>query len=130
MVYGSIAGWQAYAEERGLPLPDADPQGQGALARASDYIRHTYVLPYNLDPEHELVAEATYIAAQQELASPGFFSKVYGPESRKILTEAKGIKWSVLPGASSDDPRPTIPAITSMLKAIRKRDRLSAIWVV
>ena len=131
MAYGSVAAWQLFADERGQPLPDDNPPGRAALARASDYIRRTYVLPYALDPHHELVEEATYIAAQFELESPGFFGKAYTPKDRKVLTEAKGIKWSVLPGASANDPRPTIPAINDMLLSIRRRSKkLDSIWVV
>jgi len=45
-----------------------------------------------------------------------------------VLTEVKGIKWTVLPG--TNDPRPVVPAVEFMLKSIRRPGRLDAIRVV
>ena len=42
-----------------------------------------------------LVEEATYIAAALELTTPGFFAKTYTAAEAKVLTEVKGIKWTV-----------------------------------
>jgi hypothetical protein len=102
MAYGTEAGFEAYAEARGLVLASGDI-GQ-ALMRASDMVRLRYVpnlLPgYGVDftptgSDLPLVEEAAYIAASFELATPGFFSKTYTEAEQKVLTEVKGIKWTV-----------------------------------
>lgn|GEM_PF-729221 len=105
-MYGDLASWRAYAAARGDNAPTAadDADATAALVRASDYIRFRYVanlLPgydTTLQPtgyDYPLVDEATYIAASYELATPGFFSKTYTEADRKVLTEVKGIKWTV-----------------------------------
>lgn len=106
-MYGTIAGWRAYATARGnsAPTEATDELATAALNRASDYIRFRYVA--NLLPAYSdltftpagydlpLVEEATYIAASFELATPGFFSKTYTSAEQKVLTEVKGIRWTV-----------------------------------
>ena len=111
-MYGSIAGWRAYATARGDSAPDgaSDPTATAALVRGSDMIRLRYVanlLPgYGVDfvppgSDLPLVEQGAYIAASLELASPGFFSKTYTASEQKVLTEVKGIKWSLTGDASS-----------------------------
>ena len=107
MAYGTIAAWRAYATARGNTAPAAakDELATAALNRASDYIRFRYVAnllagydPLTFTPpgyDLPLVVEAAYIAASFELATPGFFSKTYTASEQKVLTEVKGIKWSV-----------------------------------
>lgn len=105
-MYGTIAGWRSYATARGDNAPTAasDAPATAALVRGSDMIRLRYVanlLPgYGIDftPtgfDMPLVEEAAYIAASLELATPGFFSKTYTAAEQKVLTEVKGIKWTV-----------------------------------
>jgi hypothetical protein len=107
MAYGTIAAWRTYATARGNAAPAAatDELATAALTRASDYIRFRYVAnllasyePLTFTPagyDLPLVVEATYIAASFELATPGFFSKTYTSAEQKVLTEVKGIKWTV-----------------------------------
>lgn len=105
-MYGSLAGWRAYAEARGndAPTEAEDAVATAALVRGSDMIRLRYVanlLPgYGIDftPtgfDLPLVEEAAYIAASLELATPGLFAKTYTAAEQKVLTEVKGIKWTV-----------------------------------
>lgn len=117
--YGSLAGWRAYALARGdsAPTNALDPAAQAALLRASDHIRYRYVanlLP-GLDGTLEIVEPATYVAASLELATPGFFSRTYTPGEQKVLTEVKGIKWTVVGDASkSFAAAPTSTLIDAM----------------
>lgn len=105
-MYGTIAGWRAYATARGDNAPTAasDVLATAALTRASDMIRLRYLpnmLPgYGVDfippgSDLPLVEEASYIAASIELSTPGFFSRTYTESEQKVLTEVKGIKWTV-----------------------------------
>jgi len=48
-----------------------------------------------------VVEPATYEAANLELATPGFFTKTYTPDQRKVLTAVDDIKWTVVGGGSS-----------------------------
>ena len=50
------------------------------------------------DATSDYVEEATYEAASLELATPGFFTATYTAQERKVLTEVKGIKWTVVQG--------------------------------
>lgn len=104
-MFGSLAGFQAYALARGNSAPtDATEQAAtAALVRGSDMIRLRYVpnlLPgYGVDFQpagHDLplVEEAAYIAAGIELAKPGFFSKTYTPSEQKVLTGVDSIRWT------------------------------------
>lgn len=105
-MYGTLADWRSYATARGDNAPTAasDPLATTALVRGSDMIRLRYVplllSGYGVDfvptgSDLPLVTEASYIAAGYELATPGFFSKTYTESEQKVLTEVKGIKWTV-----------------------------------
>lgn len=118
-MYGSLAGWRAYATARGdnAPTAAADPVAQAALVRASDHIQYRYVA--NLQPGYDdtlsVVEPATYEAAKIELAKPGFFSKTYTPSQQKVLTEVKGIKWTVVgEGSKTYGAQPTSTLIEAM----------------
>lgn len=127
-MYGTIAGWRAYALARGdsKPTEATDANATAALTRASDYIRFRYVailLPgYGIDftpagYDMPLVEEATYIAASYELATPGFFSKTYTASEQKVLTEVKGIKWTVTGDSSKTyAAMPTSTLIAAMFE--------------
>lgn len=117
--YGTLNGWRGYAAARGDTAPTAasDADANAALLRASDHIKYRYVanlLP-GYDESLEVVEYATYVAASIELATPGFFSKTYTPGEQKVLTEVKGIKWSVVGDASkSYAAQPTSTLIDAM----------------
>lgn len=104
-MYGSLADWRAYALERGnsAPTDASDTDASAALVRASDYIKYRYVA--NLLPGYDeslaVVEYATYEAALLELGTPGFFTKTYTEAEKKVLTEVKGIKWTVTGSSSS-----------------------------
>lgn len=103
---GTLAGFRAYALARGDNAPTAasDIAATAALMRGSDMIRLRYVanlcgyditsIPAGSDLP--IVEEAAYIAASLELTTPGFFSKTYTGAESKVLTEVKGIKWTVV----------------------------------
>ena len=106
-MYGTLAGWRAYATARGASAPaDAtDALATAALVRGSDHVRLRYVanlLPsYGVDftpVGHDLpiVEEGAYIAAALELATPGFFSKTFTASEQKVLTGVDSIKWTVV----------------------------------
>ncbi len=101
-MYGTIADWRTYASARGnaAPTDATDEVASQALTRASDYIRTNYVIRFadEYDGTEAEVVESTYIAASIELATPGFFSATYTPSQAKVLTEVKGIKWTVIEG--------------------------------
>lgn len=103
-MYGSLAGWRAWAAERGDNAPTAasDEAAAAALVRASDVIKYRYVanLRAGYDETLPVVEEATYVAAGLELAKPGFFSKTYTPAEQKVLTQVEGIRWQVVGNAS------------------------------
>lgn len=106
-MYGTIDDWRSYATARGDNAPTAasDDDATAALTRASDMIRLRYVpnllTGYGVDftpdgSDLPLTEEAAYIAASLELATPGFFSKTFTASEQKVLTEVKGIKWTVV----------------------------------
>lgn len=102
---GTLEGWRAYAQTRGdqRPAQAPDDAATAALVRASDYVRFRYVarlLPGYDEASLPIIVEATYVAASLELATPGFFSKTYTPAEQKVLTEVRGIKWTVTGDAS------------------------------
>jgi hypothetical protein len=98
--YGSLEGAATYHSDRGNAAWAAaatDALRTAALVRASDYIKYRYVVNLACDYGDDLpeVEQATYVAALLELAMPGFFSKTYTEAEQKVLTEVKGIKWTV-----------------------------------
>ncbi len=125
MGYGTLAGWRAYALERGnsAPTDAADENAAAALLRATDYIKYNYVAyffkPY--DENVEAVEFATYEAANYELATSGFFSTIFTPSQQSILTEVDGIKWTPVTGNTSSidafaNASPTSTRIEAMLR--------------
>lgn len=103
--YGTLEGFRAYALARGdnAPTEADDAAAMAALMRGSDMVRLRYVAclhGYDIasapaGSDLPIVEEAAYIAASLELAMPGFFSKTYTAAESKVLTEVKGIKWTV-----------------------------------
>lgn len=123
---GTIADWRAYALARGDSAPSnaTDADATAALIRASDYITYHYVLRFvdGYDETAPRVEEATYEAAALELAEPNFFTTSFTPDQRKVLTEVKGIKWTVDGKAQKDsifgwaNATPTHTKIAAMLQ--------------
>tara|TARA_R110002167_G_scaffold42512_13_gene129159 strand:+ start:3168 stop:3647 length:480 start_codon:yes stop_codon:yes gene_type:complete len=48
------------------------------------------------------IVEASYFAAYLEGNTPGILSATFTPAQQKVLTEVKGIKWTVVGDASGD----------------------------
>jgi hypothetical protein len=95
-MYGNLIDFRAYAAARGnqAPIAATDVDATAALMRASDYIRTRYVIRFvTADDTIPEVAEATYIAAQRELATPGFWSRTYTPGEAKTLVQVDAIHW-------------------------------------
>lgn len=119
-IYSTIAAWRAYALARGNSAPTAAEEADvsAALQRASDYIRTRYVLTLGLSDDAENVIEATHIAADYELKKPGFWSATFTPAQAKVLTEVKGIRWTVQGNATMDkgynSQIPVSPAIDAL----------------
>ena len=104
-MYGTLDGFRSYALARGNSAPkDAtDENATAALVRASDHIQYGYVNRFHAgcSEASDAVVPAAYEAAILELATPGFFSRTYTPGEAKVLTEVKGIKWTVVGGSST-----------------------------
>ncbi len=113
---GTVAGLIAYAADRGTVLADT-PQTLQALVRASDYIEFTYLLGSTCTVASTNVESATYVAAMQEVVSPGFWTKTFTPADQKVLTKVGEIQWTVTGDASKGGasiPRSTL--IDAMLR--------------
>ena len=106
-MYGTLAGFRAYAVARGntAPTTASDADATAALVRATDYVRARYIAnlvspnAYDTVPSGYALPfgeEGAYIAAAFEVATPGFFSKTYTPAQQKVLTKAGGVSWSVV----------------------------------
>lgn len=110
-MYGTLAGWRAYATARGneAPADATDALATAALVRGSDHVRLRYVanlLPsYGVDftpvgHDLPLTEEAAYLAAALELATPGFFSKTFTASEQKVLVQVDTIRWQPVGNAS------------------------------
>ena len=98
----TVAGWIAYAGERGTTIAD-DQASAEALIRGTDYITYHYVgrfaSGYTIDSPN--VDEAIYEAAALELATPGFFAKTFTPADRKVLVQVDSIRWQPVGGGQT-----------------------------
>lgn len=118
---GTIAGWRAYALARGnnAPTVATDALATAALTRASDHILHFWVRQFiSGDETSPYVEDATYVAADLELETPGFFSITYTPAQQKVLTEVKGIKWTLKPGAEGADAWANATPVSGLIAAM------------
>ncbi|KIC22503.1 hypothetical protein [Leisingera sp. ANG-Vp] len=114
----TVAGWIAYAAPRGDTVAD-DAASASALVRAQDYIDFHYANRFGgaVAVDQDVLDASVYEAAKSELATPGFWSKTYTPDQQKVLTEVKGIKWTVRGDASGTDAAtPVSTKIESMLR--------------
>jgi hypothetical protein len=123
-MYGTVAGWIAYAAARGLTVAD-NAAAAAALVRASDYIRTRYVIRFSADYDDSApqVEESAYIAAAYELETPGFWSATFTPSQVKVLTKVGGIQWTpVQMGglSASDAMTPVSPAIDALLTPLTR----------
>jgi hypothetical protein len=120
---GTIAGWRTYASERGSTAPTyaADDLATAALVRASDHILYSYVASFlpGYDETLPIVTLAAYEAALLELATPGFFSATYTPSQQKVLTEVKGIRWTMKDASTDVDRDEAVPVSTKVEAMLR-----------
>ncbi|AHD02943.1 hypothetical protein [Leisingera methylohalidivorans] len=116
MVYGDLDGLRAYAMARGNSSLGEDADVSAALQRGSDYIRFFYAANSVRTPADSDLEAAAYEAAQIEAAKPGFFNQTYTPGEAKVLTEVKGIKWTVVGNGAGDGAMtPTSTIIEAIL---------------
>lgn len=97
MSYGDLTGWKAYAAARGVALTGNDTVLGQALLRAQDYIRISYVNRFapGYDATATDVDSACYEAAVKEMATPGFWTKVFTESDRKVLNRLGDLSWQV-----------------------------------
>jgi hypothetical protein len=123
--YGTLAGWRAYALERGnsAPTDATDPVASAALKRAEDYIKYNYVAYFYASYTEDLpeVEFATYEAANYELATPGFFSVTYTPSQQSVLTEVDGIKWTVVNNMDSNESFSNASPVSNRVEAMLRK---------
>ena len=117
----TTTGWLAYADAAGDVVAN-DAQSAAALVRAGRYIQRTFLASREYaDIPDDIAEQATYEAASLELATPGFWTKTFTPDQQKVLTEVKGIKWTVresgMTGASAATPVST--AVDALMRPYR-----------
>lgn len=122
MGIGTLAGWRAWALARGddAPTVATDADASAALLRGQDYIQWTYINRFvaGCTIPDETLAEAEYIAASAELATAGFWSKIFTPGQQKVLTGVGDLRWTPVMGGvfdQSDLARPVSTQIEAML---------------
>lgn len=120
-MYGTVAGFIAYANARGNEAPADDiALSTAALQRASDYVRARYVaylLP-GYDDTLPQVTEAAYVIASEELADPNTFATFYTANTSKTLVQAGQIKWSKNEGMKTgtvEDAMKTSPLVDLLM---------------
>jgi hypothetical protein len=114
----TVAAWITYAAAGGDAVSD-DADSAAALVRAQRHIAHHYLnrlLPGVDATTLAVVDDATYEIAKLELATPGFFNKVYTPAEQKVLTEVKGIRWTPVAGGKGgfQDATPVSTLVDAM----------------
>ena len=110
----SLAAWLAHATARGETAPAAASvrDQEVALQRAQDYVRHVYVRHFLTCLDQAAVAddvaEAVYLAATLEVATPGLFTQTYAPGDQKTLTKVGDLEWTPIasPTAASGSGAP------------------------
>jgi hypothetical protein len=156
--YGDDDGLTAWLGANGYSLPVGAPSAAVLRQRGSTYIDGAYGDRFSGSPtggasqEREWprtgasdrygnalapdavpvrVVEASYYAAYLEAKKPGLLSLTYTPGTQKVLTEVKGIKWTVVGDASSDGSMvPVSTAIEGILAPLLSPADLPAVLVV
>jgi len=126
--YGTDAGFEAWLEDNGYELPSGSLDAAVLRNRGSGYIDGVYVPRFSGTPTGgfaqalqwprtgaeaygveigdtvipDAVVRASYHAAYAEAVTPGSLSVSYTPGTAKVLTEVKGIKWTVVGDASAE----------------------------
>ena len=126
--YGDDAGFEAWLTENGYTLPGGAPSGDVLRNRGAGYIDGVYGARFGGLPTGgfaqalqwprtgaeaygapigdtvipDAVVRASYHAAYAEALTPGSLSVSYTPGTAKVLTEVKGIKWTVVGDASAE----------------------------
>lgn len=92
-------------------LPDAQ-----AIVRGQRYVAARWNGKWiaGMDPLPDAVKHAIIEAAAIEARTPGFFARTYTPDQAKVLTEAKGFKWTLL---GNGDMTPVSTTIDGLLSA-------------
>lgn len=134
-MFGDLAGFRAYhvARGNGAPTNASDPDATAALVRAWDYVTAHYVtrLAAAYDETLPELETAAYIAAGQELSTPGFFAKTYTADDRKVLTRLDAIAWTPVDGGDTVDgmvPRSTL--IEALLRPYMTASGVTGFMVV
>lgn len=104
-MYGTIAGWTAYATARGVNDPAITEADLPALVRGSDYVKYHYVANFRpaFDDTLVEVEMAAYEAALVERATPGFFQRTYSPSDAKVLVAVDSLRWEKVTSSRTDD---------------------------
>lgn len=116
----TLEGFKTWAADRGHTDVAAAPDVKllQAMKRAYDYVLAFYV--GNLCPGYDetlpALEDVTYILSYIEFKTPFIFSKVYTPAEQKVLTEVKGIKWTVV-GDSSGGKFSPVSSLAEALMA-------------
>lgn len=111
----------------GRPTGGVDQEREWPRTGATD--RYGNALPSDEVPLR--IEHAAYHAALIELQTPGFFSKTYTASERKVLTEVKGIKWTVVGSAKGEMAEvPVSTTIAGMLAPLLLPEHAPAILVV
>lgn len=155
--YGTDDGFTTWLADNGYSLPTGVPDKAVLRQRASVYIDGLYGLRFSgapSDPTQERewprtsatdrygnslasdavpsrIEQATYQAAYLEAQKPSFLSTTYTPGTSKVLTEVKGIKWTVIGDASKDAAMvPVSTAVEAILAPLLTPANIPAIMVV
>ena len=119
---GVLQGWPT----------DEDLQSQ-AIIRGQRYIAANYNGHWRTSwtTPPEAVRQAVIEAALIEARTPGFFSRTFTPAEAKVLTEVKGIKWTLI-GGSSDSMSPSSTIIDGLLypHVLLRKGPFLGVWSV
>lgn len=153
--YGSDDGFDAWLAVNGYSLPSGAPSQAVLRERGSIYLDGTYETRFpgtptggasqerswprsnakdrygnNLVGIPDRIVNASYQAAWLEASNAGILSKTFTPGTEKVLTEVKGIKWTVVgkpDGSRSYAPVSTV--IEGLLAPILSVENIPGILV-
>lgn len=100
-----------------------------AILRAQRHIAARYNGRWTdvLNPVPAPVTYAIIEAALIEARTPGFFTRTYTPSEAKVLTEVKGIKWTLVGG---NDMTPTSTIVDALLAPYMARLSGIGLWAI